>query len=72
MRDQQEKAQDRQAALDQIRAQKAYEKAELENRAAEEAKKQRHEEELRKLHIARQVQFADNDRRLKDIKRQDR
>ena len=39
MREMQERAQDRQAALDQIRAQKAYEQAELENRAIEEVKR---------------------------------
>jgi len=44
----------------------------LENRAAEEVKRQKHEAELKKLHIARQAQFADNDNRLKDVKRQDR
>jgi len=51
--------------LDQIRAQKAFEKAELENRAIEAAKKAKYDAELVKLHEARQKQFADNDARLK-------
>ena len=61
----QERAQDRSAALDQVRAQKAFEKAEIEERTANLVKKARHVEALKKLHLDRQVQFADNDRRLK-------
>ena len=53
MREMQEKAQDRAAALDQIRAQKAFEKAEIQNKAYEEAKRLRHKVELKKLHLAR-------------------
>ena len=64
-REQMERMQDRQANLDAFRAQKAFEKAEIANRLAEEEKKQKHEAAVRKLHIDRQKQFADIDVRLK-------
>ena len=60
-----ERMQDRAANLDAFRAQKAYEKAEIANRLAEEEKKQKHEAAIKKLHIDRQKQFADIDMRLK-------
>ena len=60
-----ERMQDRAANLDAFRAQKAYEKAEIAYRIAEEEKKQKHEAAIKKLHIDRQKQFADIDMRLK-------
>ena len=51
--------------MDAFRAQKAFEKAEIANRLAEEEKKQKHEAALKKLHLDRQKQFADIDIRLK-------
>ena len=60
-----ERMQDRAANLDAFRAQKAFEKAEIANRLAEEEKKQKHEAAVKKLHVDRQLQFVDIDRRLK-------
>ena len=72
LRELQERAQDRQAELDQIRAQRHYEQAELQNAANEREKKRKHEEELQKLHVARQKQFADNDARVKEAQVRER
>ena len=44
----------------------------MENKATLAAKRARHAAELQKLHESRQKQFADNDARYKDLKRQDR
>ena len=50
LRELQERALDRQAGIDQIRAKKAFEKAELEIRAKQAEKEAKHKADLENLH----------------------
>lgn len=72
LRDLQEKAQDRQAEIDALRAKRAFEEGE---RAAREKERQEQEKKLRiqrDLEIARQTQFEEKERRMAEQAKQER
>ncbi len=68
----QEKASDRQAELDAVKAKKVQEQHELKLRAAEQAAREKRQRLLKGLEVARVEQFREREERLKEHAKQER